>query len=270
MSYQQELLKQTIKIAQEAGKAIMEIYEGAQWEITYKADESPLTQADIVSHHLIVNRLQALTPEIPIVSEEAVETPYEERQTWKTLWLVDPLDGTKEFIKRNGEFTVNIALVNERKPVLGVVSCPTLELTYYGMKQVGAFKQIGFDESTSTQIMTSPYQKGKLKVATSRSHGNEALSRFLASLGENIETIVKGSALKFGLVAEGAAHLYPRFGPTMEWDVAAGHCIVESAGGAVADLHDQPLRYNKADLHNPFFIVNSSPAPWQRFNEMEL
>ncbi|MCJ2544455.1 3'(2'),5'-bisphosphate nucleotidase CysQ [Thermostichus vulcanus] len=245
-------------LSEAAGRAILQIFQQEQVQVSAKADQSPLTEADLASHHLILRGLQDLTPEIPVLSEESSGIPYAERQHWRRFWLVDPLDGTKEFIKRNGQFTVNIALVEEGIPVLGVVHAPVLALTYTAAQKLGAYKG-------ETRIRTRTYSEGSLKVVASRSHANPETEQFLSRLQTRygpLEVSSLGSSLKFCLVAEGSAHLYPRLGPTMEWDTAAAQCVVEQAGGSVTTLGRDPLRYNKPDLHNPPFVVAAQDAAW--------
>ncbi|MEJ2697354.1 MAG: 3'(2'),5'-bisphosphate nucleotidase CysQ [Candidatus Sulfobium sp.] len=241
-----------IEIAELAGKAVMDVYSREDPGTTYKEDCSPLTLADTASQKVILAALRKLTPELPVLSEESKTVPYEERKAWRAYWLVDPLDGTKEFIKRNGEFTVNIALIEGGVPVMGVVNAPVLGRTYYAARGEGAFRKEAGKEPE--RIGVSSDSAGVLKVAGSRSHGVGALEKFLEGLGPH-ELVSMGSSLKFCLVAEGSAHLYPRLGPTMEWDTAAAQCVVEEAGGFVTDLQGNRLRYNKEDLHNPNFIV---------------
>jgi len=247
----------------------MDIYAQTDLGTTYKADDSPLTRADMVSHHLILNALQTLEPKLPVLSEESKARPYEERQQWSAFWLVDPIDGTKEFIKRNGEFTVNIALVVNGVPELGVVYAPALHTTYSAAQGVGAFKQTS--EMNSITIRTTEKQESgtALKVVASRSHAGPETESFLANLKQSVgevETLSVGSSLKLCLVAEGVAQLYPRFGPTMEWDTAAAQCVVEQAGGAVSDLQGQRLHYNKPNLLNPYFMVSGvSSLSWQDY-----
>lgn len=242
----------------------MEVYTGNCIEAWYKDDHSPVTRADMASHNLIVSELHKMTPEIPVLSEESQAISYDARQHWKRFWLVDPLDGTKGFIKKDHNFTVNIALIEDGVPIIGVVHTPALGVTYYGETGKGAFKQT---QNTTLPITVCAYHKTDLKVVTSLFHGSEALEKFLAKMGAT-ECIRMGSSLKLCLVAEGAAHLYPRFGPTMEWDTAAGQCVVTAAGGSVTDLSGTPLRYNKPDLHNPDFMVTGSPAfPWLEYIE---
>ena len=247
-------IQEIVEIAEDAGRAVMEIYTGPDFNTTYKNDRSPLTLADTASNTLITERLKALVPGLPVLSEEAAAVPYEERRQWKTYWLVDPLDGTKEFIKRNGEFTVNIALIGEHSPVLGVVNAPSLGVTYYASAGEGAFKKER--GKGGVKIGVRQWQEGGLKIVASRSHGSEALTRFLAKIGP-AEYIGMGSSLKLCLVADGTADLYPRLGPTMEWDTAAAQCVVEEAGGFVTDTSGKRLLYNKEDLHNSDFIVSS-------------
>ena len=259
------LLNAAVAISEEAGKAIMNVYSGDTLGTTYKNGGSPLTLADMASHNIILEQLKKNTPDIPILSEESENVPYDARKLWKTFWLVDPLDGTKEFIKRNGEFTVNIALVDHGKTVLGVVCAPDLSTTYYARKGKGAFKKVSINGERTSEINVSDYNNGRLIVVASRSHGSKILESFQNKIGDADYTAM-GSSLKLCLVAEGKAHLYPRLGPTMEWDTAAAHCIVESAGGSVTDLHRQTLKYNKPNLLNPFFMVSGKPSfPWWKY-----
>ncbi|MDK1023026.1 MAG: 3'(2'),5'-bisphosphate nucleotidase CysQ [Gammaproteobacteria bacterium] len=252
-----------IAISRDAGKQILEIYDGDEIEITQKADKSPLTQADVASHKVIVGGLQQLTPEIPVLSEESDELSYEIRRQWQTYWLVDPLDGTKEFIDRNGEFTVNIALINSGVPVLGVVYVPVKDVLYVGVQKITpagnesyAFKQIA--DAPPKDIKVRPLA-ATLIVVASRRHGSEALQGVLRKLRRQfvaVETTNMGSSLKICLVAEGAADIYPRLAPTCEWDTAAAQAVVEAAGGMVVDSEFNVLRYNsKEALLNPFFYV---------------
>ncbi len=253
----ESLSPELLQLATQAGQAIMEIYDQGDVEITQKDDNSPLTQADLASNRVIVAGLKSLDPQLPILSEEAKAVPYEERQGWSQFWLVDPLDGTKEFIKRNGEFTVNIALVENGTPVFGVVHAPAIHTTYWGISGVGAFKQTQTDPMPQP-LTTRAYPEPILKIVASRSHAGAETGAFLEQLKAaqgDLEVVSIGSSMKLCLVAEGSAHLYPRFGPTMEWDTAAAHCIVVQAGGQVTDLQGQPLHYNKPDLLNPYFMV---------------
>lgn len=246
------LLKAAVELAIEAGAKIMEIY-ASDFRIAQKEDASPLTAADLASHHCLSEGLQTLEGAYPVLSEESALLPFEERSTWETYWLIDPLDGTKEFIKRNGEFTVNIALIRQHKPVLGVVYAPARETCYFAEAGGGAFKQTG--DGPAVTIAVRRKTPDRLVVVGSRSHRTPELERYLSHLGEHELTPI-GSSLKFCLVAEGTADLYPRLGLTSEWDTAAAQCVVEVAGGAVLDLQGQPLRYNaKSSLLNPYFLV---------------
>ena len=241
----------------------MEVYE-TDFEVRNKTDRTPLTRADISSHEIICSRLAGLTPEIPVLSEESGDIPYSTRKNWDLYWLVDPLDGTREFIKRNGEFTVNIALIRDNYPILGVIYAPVMELCYYAAKNEGAYKQGNGAADTRLRAKTS--KADALVVAGSRSHGNQRQQAFFRKMGDKVETLAMGSSLKFCLVAEGSADIYARFGPTSEWDSAAGQCIVEEAGGRVTDTGFNRLRYNsKESLINPDFLVFSDPAfEWKR------
>lgn len=245
-------------IATDAGRRILEVYE-RDYTVSTKSDGSPLTEADGAAHTLIVARLKALTPDMPVLSEESAETAYEDRAEWKDFWLVDPLDGTKEFIKRNGEFTVNIALIEGERPVLGVVSAPAVGVTYWACQGHGAFKQDA--DHRAQRIRARAYRGGKARVVASRSHPGEQLARFLSNVAHaqgEPETLSMGSALKLCLVAEGAADVYPRFGPTSEWDTAAAHCVVQIAGGRIMAMDKVPLQYNKRSLLNPWFLVSGA------------
>jgi 3'(2'), 5'-bisphosphate nucleotidase len=249
-------MQQLVGVAHKAGAAIMEVYRSGDSGETNKADNSPLTLADLAAHRIIVDALTKLTPEIPILSEEAADIPYTERAQWTRFWLVDPLDGTKEFIKRNGEFTVNIALVENGEPVMGVVYAPVLDVCYYGARGAGAYVQRG--SAAVQSIAAKSHIPGEsIKVVASRSHSDARTEALLKQLGD-YQCISMGSSLKLCLVAEGAAHFYPRLGPTMEWDTAAAHAVVNAAGGIVCNMIGEELRYNKADLHNPEFLVLSA------------
>lgn len=244
---------QVADLAHEAGEAILEVYAG-EIEVQTKADSSPLTQADLASEKAIVAGLKQLTPEVPVIAEESAEVPYQERRNWTNAWLVDPLDGTKEFVKRNGEFTVNIAMVEDGRPVLGVVHAPVLGVTYFAARGRGAFRR---DEEGEKRIEVRAPEGATLHVVMSRSHANEATQRFLqrAQRQFRVEAVSKGSALKMCLVAAGDAHVYPRLGPTMEWDVAAAQCVVEQAGGQLVTLDGNAMVFNRPDLLNPSFLA---------------
>jgi len=247
-----ELLESVINIAGQAAAEILTVYE-TDFNVDDKEDRSPLTAADMASHRLICRELARLTPDIPILSEESSKIPYTTRKTWQLYWLVDPLDGTREFIKRNGEFTVNIALIEQHKPVLGVVQVPVTNICYYAAEGIGSFKRNHDDTKPLKVKHTTP---GEFTIAGSRSHGSKRQTEFIKRLGDNVETLAIGSSLKFCLVAEGLVDIYPRFGPTSEWDTAAAQCIVEQAGGIVTDTAFQPLLYNTGEsLLNPEFLV---------------
>ncbi|MGR9087957.1 MAG: 3'(2'),5'-bisphosphate nucleotidase CysQ [Gammaproteobacteria bacterium] len=249
----EQLLPRVIAVARDAGKAIMQIYDQPAGDVTLKSDQSPLTEADLASNRIILDGLANLKTDWPVLSEESTHTPVQQRSSWQRFWLVDPLDGTKEFIKRNGEFTVNIALVDQGAPVLGVVYAPALDICYSGAKGQGAFVQHGNDQAVRIEVKHR-HANESLRVVSSRSHSDARTSALLSHLGDH-ECISMGSSLKLCLVAEGKAHLYPRLGPTMEWDTAAAHAVVKAAGGVVCDLSGKELDYNKADLHNPEFFV---------------
>lgn len=247
-----DLLKGVETLAVQAGEAILTIYHSNDFGVDHKADDSPLTKADLASHRIIVDGLKALTPDIPVLSEESADIPFEERQSWQKYWLVDPLDGTKEFIKRNGEFTVNIALIQQGKAVLSVVYVPVTDVSYSAAVGVGVFKREAGKKSSIGVMKNSRF---KPTVVGSRSHMSEDVQAYLDRLGQH-ELVSMGSSLKFCLVAEGKADLYPRLGLTSEWDTAAAQCIVEQAGGQVVTLDGKPLLYNTKDsLLNPFFMV---------------
>ncbi|MDZ7717103.1 MAG: 3'(2'),5'-bisphosphate nucleotidase CysQ [Balneolaceae bacterium] len=246
------MLKTVIEIAKKAGSAILEYYSD-DIEVSSKDDNSPLTKADLAAHHIIVDGLKAADPDTPIISEESGVPEYSKRKDWNKFWIVDPLDGTKEFIKKNGEFTVNIALVENGRPTLGVVYIPAKEIFYYATEEKGAYK---IDEDgNEVRIYSAPADKSRpMTVMQSRSHGSDTLQQELSELGITIgDTIKAGSSLKFCLVAEGKADIYPRMGPTMEWDVAAGDCVFRNS--AKEGQHQSPLKYNKKDLLNDGFII---------------
>ena len=269
----------SIQAAVAAGAAINEIYRSEDFGVEYKTDKSPLTLADQKSHEIIANALGG--HDIPILSEEGKNKPYAERKKWERFWIVDPLDGTKEFIKRNGEFTVNIALVEKKRPVLGTIFVPDRNTLYFAAQNVGAYKLVNgpFGEwvesgpdskettsalldqiiGRSTRLPAIDPQRSSLTIVGSRSHKNAELEAYVEEKRRafgDVEFISAGSSLKICLVAEGRADEYPRLGPTMEWDTAAGQAIAENAGAVVSQYDtDKPLIYNKEDLHNPWFIV---------------
>jgi 3'(2'), 5'-bisphosphate nucleotidase len=258
------LLGTICTLAVEAGDRILEIYEGS-YDIGEKPDRSPVTTADLTAHQVICERLgTTLKPQLPIVSEESAPAPFPVRRPWRRYWLIDPLDGTREFIKGNGEFSVNIALIEDHQPVLGVVYAPTKALSYFACQGCGAHKQSG--TGPVQPIHTRKARMDRLTVVGSRSHATEALTAFLQRLGPH-QLVSMGSALKACLVAEGSADLYPRFGPTSEWDTGAAQCIVEEAGGGISDLEGTQLRYNtKSSLVNPPFVTYGDPGlDWSRW-----
>jgi len=243
------MIDKIIEIARKASDEILKVYDKADLGLEYKADNSPLTEADKKSHDVIVRELTRFMPEVPVISEESTVASYEERSTWDEFWLVDPLDGTKEFIKRNGEFTVNIGLIKNGVPILGVISIPVRGDIYYGIIGEGAYGILG-NEKVSIRARK---EKDGICAAVSRSHLSPGDEKIIESL--KAKTIVAGSALKFTLVAEGEADVYSRFGPTWEWDTAAGHAIAQSAGAVVLGIDGKPLRYNKEVLKHEGFIV---------------
>jgi 3'(2'), 5'-bisphosphate nucleotidase len=246
------MLEKLIDISQEAGDAILEYYSD-DIKVEHKDDDSPLTKADLAAHQIIKDALSSLTPDIPLISEEGGIAGYRVRKEWFKFWLVDPLDGTKEFIKKNGEFTVNIALIEDEAPVLGVVHIPAQKITYTGQKDNGSYKIE--NGKPPRQIYSSKPDTGKpLTVVSSRSHGSDELEEQLAKKGVTIgRKVPAGSSLKFCLVAEGSADIYPRMGPTMEWDTAAGDAVYRYSGKDKPRV--SPLRYNKPGLKNDGFII---------------
>ena len=287
MKMSNPLLTQYLSVAliaaKKAGDAILAVYQG-DIDVSYKEDSSPLTLADKRAHNRILDhlRIESLR-DVPLLSEEGKHIPYEERKSWENFWLVDPLDGTKEFVKRRNEFSVNIALIQKNKPVLGVVFAPVIDSLYFAAAGLGSFRlenleiieevesrvgKPGQDDALLIDLVDSAEKlpvhqltetsRDKLTLVGSRSHATEALTDFVDRLKrqfKEVEFVPAGSSLKFCRVAEGSAAVYPRFGPTMEWDTGAGHCIVEQSGGAVLGMHEKtPLDYNKEDLHNPGFI----------------
>jgi len=259
------LLDAVAGIATEAAQRILEVYH-SPFAVEQKEDRSPLTAADRAAHELIVARLATLTPGLPVLSEESKAIDIRERAGWARFWLVDPLDGTREFVKRNGEFTVNIALIDGHQPVLGVVQVPVTGVVYLGARGLGAWKEEG---GRRQPIHAREYRGGRATVVASRSHRGEAVDRYLARLEARegqYDTASLGSSLKLCLVAEGAADIYPRLGPTSEWDTAAAQCVVEAAGGKVTNLQGSPLAYNKPDILNPWFLVTGAGSyDWTAF-----
>jgi 3'(2'), 5'-bisphosphate nucleotidase len=258
------LLPQVLTLAQHAGEAIMAVYNTADFSVDMKADNSPLTQADLNAHKVLEPGLLALIDGVPVLSEESALPAWNTRQQWDRYWIIDPLDGTKEFIKRNGEFTVNIALIEKGEPVLGVVWVPALQIGYSGMKNAGALK---YENNSSRAIHTRKMhaRNGEaVAVVASRSHGADAVDSLLSRIGAHLGDVQlknMGSSLKLCLVAEGAADIYPRLALTSEWDTAAAQAVVEAAGGQVLTDKLEVMRYNtKDDILNPFFHVIGDPS----------
>lgn len=255
------VLPEVIRITREAGQAIMAIYSQDDLGVKSKEDNSPVTLADMAAHQCIEQGLNALSLQLPVLSEESGNITWEERSQWRDYWLVDPLDGTKEFIKRNGEFTVNIALIRQGVPVLGVVYAPATEHLYYGCKGEGAWFEKP-DSAPQSLSLDPEFSPQCWRIVGSRSHGAERMEAFTAVLPE-YRNVPMGSSLKFCLVAADESDLYVRFGPTCEWDTAAAQAVVEQAGGQVLDTELKPLRYNtKESLLNPEFVV------CQKLNEL--
>lgn len=244
-------LEKIESIAREAGEAIMKIYK-KDFKVEYKDDKSPLTEADLKANEIICRKLEELYPNIPIMSEENKQTEYTIRKDWEYYWCIDPIDGTKEFVKKNDEFTVNIALIHKTIPVLGVVYAPAIDEMYKAKKGEGAFKN-----NQKLPLHTNPTPKEKLFVVASKSHLSQETQEFIDNLEtKTIEQVSKGSSLKLCMVAEGVADIYPRLAPTMEWDTAAADAIVREAGKMTYQFaKDEPLMYNKEDLLNPWFVV---------------
>ncbi|MEM1440413.1 MAG: 3'(2'),5'-bisphosphate nucleotidase CysQ [Pseudomonadota bacterium] len=244
-----------VALARRAGAAILDVY-GTEFEVTEKDDASPLTRADVAAHHVIVDGIAARDAHTPVISEEGGLPDFDVRSTWNRYWLVDPLDGTKEFVNRNGEFTVNIALIENHAPIFGVVHVPVRNVTYVGDTVNGAIRIDG--DSPPEEIRVTRKTPPTARVVGSRSHASDALGAWLAAIGDH-EVVPMGSSLKFCVVAEGGADVYPRLGPTSEWDTAAAQAVVEAAGGRVVRTDGTPLAYNtKADILNPHFVVIGS------------
>lgn len=256
------LLPKVRAAVDQAGEAILAVYANpARFNTQHKSDDSPLTDADLAANQILVERLAALTPDIPILSEESRHAPWSERQHWEACWVVDPLDGTREFLKRNDEFTVNVALVSQHQPVLGVVLAPALSRSYFAAAGEGAWRQVADEEPQPISVLD---RTGDLpwRVVGSRSHSTPAVDAFVKRLG-TAELVSMGSSLKLCLIADGSADVYPRLGPTSEWDTCAAQAVVEQAGGQVLDAETgNPLRYNAREtLLNPYFIACARPQP---------
>lgn len=261
-----DLMESILAIAEQAGEAIKEVYHQADpVKIQTKSDDSPVTEADHAAHHVIVDQLASLTPDIPVFSEESEKISYEERKQWTRYWLVDPLDGTKEFINGTGEFTVNIALIEDHEPVLGVVTVPLKDQAYVGGQGIGAFK---VDQGTWHKIAVRTVENRELVVVGSRRHGAEKLNALLAKLeaeGYQTDMTSMGSSLKFCLIAEGKADLYPRLAPTSEWDTAAAQAVLMEAGGCVINTNFDPLTYNREEsvLNPEFYALGDPVIEWE-------
>ncbi|MBI51961.1 MAG: 3'(2'),5'-bisphosphate nucleotidase [Chloroflexi bacterium] len=259
------MLREVIKISVEAGEIIIDLYKNSDIDIQLKNDESPLTRADISSNNHIINRIKKLTPEIPILSEESKRFTLQERSRWKEYWLIDPLDGTKEFINRNGEFTVNIALISNNRPTFGVIHIPVSHETYWGHQDYGSY--FINSDSEERKISVNKRNRKKIRVTASRSHNNSKLTDFLNNIVD-YEILYAGSSLKFCLIARGLADIYPRLSPTSEWDIAAGEAILLNAGGKLLTLSNKEISYNKSiDFINPSFIASNNLLYMKNSNE---
>lgn len=263
-----KLIPALLELVHQVGDKIVQRYDRFQHdnilEVSAKADKTPLTETDLLAHQLISDALQKLTPDVPILSEESSHIDFATRRQWQRYWLVDPLDGTRDFLEKTGDFTINIALIEHHQPILGVVYVPVTQVVYYA-DETGAFKQIA--GSTPKKIHTRKLQPDNITILASRHHDkSSAINSFCEQLGKH--TILhRGSALKFGLLAEGIADIYLRLAPTSEWDTAAGQCILERAGGKVLDLQWQALQYNgKELLINPHFLAIADPSyNWRKY-----
>ena len=257
MAITEEIIHEVIALTRQAGSAIMEVYK-TDFDIQIKADNSPVTAADIKANAIITEGLKEINPEIPILSEEGRDVPFEERSKWETFWLVDPLDGTKEFIKKNDEFTINIALLEKNQPVFGVVFAPALDILYWGCQDKGAFKSIG--GNSHKPVSVKPNLSDPVQIAGSRSHPSNKMNIFTSQF-EKYEVKPMGSSLKICSVADGSVHFYPRLGPTMEWDTGAAHAVLRAAGGEIIKYGTyEPLEYNKRNLLNPEFLAGNVNA----------
>lgn len=256
----QELIEPLVELAGKAGDRILEVYS-TEFDVESKEDESPLTLADLAAHNTLVAGLSELAPDIPILSEEGGMPPFEVRKEWHRYWLIDPLDGTREFVNRNGEFTVNIALIVQHEPVLGIVRVPVKDVTYVGCEGHGADRRHRDEKPVRIHVAKTPSHPAR--IVGSRSHRGDSLNAFLASVGD-YELVPMGSSLKFCVVADGDADVYPRLGPTSEWDTAAAQAVVEQAGGSVVTIEGERLAYNtKDDILNPWFVViGASDRDW--------
>lgn len=258
-------IKELLKIAKAAGDEILKVYDSS-FDVEYKEDKSPLTVADKNSHKKIAEGLKRLYPQIPLFSEEGSSVPYEERKKWEKFWLIDPMDGTKEFVNRNGEFTVNISLIHGELPVIGVVYVPVKDIFYFAQKTKGAYKLENCPDLESFKTYAKKIicrkSSDKLTVVSSRSHLSDETKKFVGKLEEkykDVDMISCGSSLKLCVLAEGCADIYPRFAPTREWDISAGQIVVEEAGGFVVTVDGfKQLIYNKPNIVNPWFIATAN------------
>ena len=254
MAITEEIIQGVIALTRQAGSAIMEVYK-SEFDIHIKDDNSPITAADMKANAIITDGLKEINPEIPILSEEGREIPFSERSKWETFWLVDPLDGTKEFIKKNDEFTINIAVLKKNQPVFGVVFAPALDILYWGSQDRGAFKSIS--GNSHKPVAVNSQLSDPVQIAGSRSHPSIKMNAFTSQF-EKYEIKPMGSSLKICLVADGSVHFYPRLGPTMEWDTGAAHAVLRAAGGEIIKYGTyEPLKYNKRNLLNPEFIAGN-------------
>lgn len=245
------LIPDLLKIAEDASAKVMEIYQ-TDFTVNTKADDSPITAADMASHHILQDGLTALTPDIPVMSEESVDAHWHERRHWQRFWLIDPIDGTKDFTNRTGEFTVNIALIENGEPVLGIVTAPALGDVYWGIVGKGAWKRDAEGREERLKVAEPHAEK---RVVASKSHLNNETEEFINTLGPH-KLVQAGSSLKFCRIAEGQADIYPRLGPTCEWDTGAAHAVLLAAGGKVNKLDGTPLMYGKEDVLNPYFVAS--------------
>lgn len=256
-----ENLLEIVNISVDAGKVILNYYN-ENVDVIYKDDESPLTKADLASHKIITDSIKKITPDIPILSEEEF-IDWKIRKKWKKYWLIDPLDGTREFIKKNDEFTVNIALIENNRPILGVIYIPALNELFYSIKNFGSYKILTKKKlntlKEAKRISINKKKSNKVKIVGSRSHSNPILDKWVNKNFNEFDILQKGSSLKFCLIAEGSADIYPRFGPTSEWDIAAGHIILEEAGGKLKSIDNKEILYNeKENILNPEFFAYSN------------
>ena len=256
-----ENLLEILNISVDAGEVILNYYN-ENVDVIYKDDESPLTKADLASHKIITDSIKKITPDIPILSEEEF-IDWKIRKKWKKYWLIDPLDGTKEFIKKNDEFTVNIALIENNRPILGVIYTPALNELFYSIKNFGSYKILTKKKlntlKEAKKISINKKKSNKIKIVGSRSHSNPILDKWVNKNFNEFDILQKGSSLKFCLIAEGSADIYPRFGPTSEWDIAAGHIILEEAGGKLKSIDNKEILYNeKENILNPEFFAYSN------------